>query len=189
MATDDLPRLAALAPALPAASDGLLIADCTEIARFGLRGKGSYAWLKSRGVAVPDRINVAAVDADGMLVLRLGQSDIAISGNGEGVDAIAAAWRTAEGTRGHDGYRRDSWAHLAVSGRDATALMAELTDIDLRDTSMPRYAIAQTRLLHVDTIIVRTDPAGIPGYELFFDLASRAFVLENLRHMAHSQPT
>lgn len=188
MASDDLPRLAALAPALPAASDGLLIADCTAVPRFGLRGKGSYDWLKSR-VAVPDRVNVAVVDANGMLVLRLGQNDIAISGNGEGVDAIATAWRAAEGLKGYDGYRRDTWAHLVVSGPDATALMAELTDIDLRDTRLPRYAIAQTRMLHVDTIIVRTDPAGIPGYELFFDLASRAFVLENLRHMAHSQPT
>lgn len=188
MATEHLPRLAALAPALPAVSEGLDIADCTEIARFGLRGKGSYDWLKSR-IAVPDRVNVAAVDPDGMLVLRLGQNDIAISGNGNGVDAISAAWRAADGARGHDGYRRDTWAHLMISGREATALMAELTDIDLRDKSMPRYAIAQTRLLHVDTIIVRTDPAGILGYELFFDLASRAFVLENLRHMVHSQPT
>lgn len=186
MAPENLPRLAALAPALPAASDGLHIADCSEIARFGLRGKGSHAWLKSR-IAVPDRVNVAAVDPDGMLVLRLGENDIAISGNG--VDAISAAWRAAEGARGHDGYRRDTWAHLVVSGRDATALMAELTDIDLRDKSMPRYAIAQTRLLHVDTVIVRTDPAAVPGYELFFDLASRAFVLENLRQMVHSQPT
>lgn len=188
MATEHLPRLAALAPALPAASDGLHIADCTAVARFGLRGKGSYDWLKSR-VGVPDRINIAALDPGGVLVLRLGQNDIAISGNCKGVDAISAAWSAAEGARGHDAYRRDSWAHLVVSGPTATALMAELTDIDLRDTSLPRYAIAQTRLLHLDTIIVRTDPAGIPGYELFFDLASRAFVLENLHHTAHSQPT
>lgn len=142
MATEHLPRLAALAPALPIASGNLLIADCTDVSRFGLRGKGSCEWLKSNGIAVPDRVNVAAIDADGMLVLHLGQNDIAISGNGRGpsgVDAISAAWRDAEGAKGYDGFRRDTWAHLVVSGSDAAGLMAELTDVDLRDKNRPRY--------------------------------------------------
>lgn len=184
MATESALRLKALAAALSGAHRDAVIVDCSDVARFGLRGKGSFEWLKSQGIAVPDRVNLASVDADGILVLRLGQNDIAISGDGQGVAATSAAWRIAEGVKGHDGFRRDTWAHLLISGPDATELMAELTEIDLRAQSLPRHAIAQTRLLHLDTIIVRTDPAGLPGYELFFDLASRAYVLESLHHLA-----
>ena len=101
-----------------------------------------------------------------------------------GVAATAEAWSKAEGRNGFDAYRRDSWAHIVVSGPAATELMPELTDVDLRDKSLPELTVAQTRLLHVDTIIVRTDLAGVPGYELFCDIASRAYVLEGIQHLA-----
>lgn len=187
MATEANPRLAALAPSIADGLEGAVIADCSEVSRFGLRGRGSFDWLTSHGAAVPERPNLATVDADGMLVLRLGQNDIALSGNSAGptgVAATTAAWRAAEGRKGYDGFRGDSWAHLVISGPRAADLMAELTEVDLREESLPRNAIAQTRVLHVDTIIVRTDPAGVPGYELFFDLASRPYVLESLHHLA-----
>lgn len=187
MATEGNPRLAALGPALADGLEGPAIADCSDVSRFGLRGRGSYDWLTAHGIAVPDRINLAAVDREGMLVLRLGQNDIAMSGNGSGAGGIAAtvaAWNAAGGRKGYDGFRRDSWAHLVVSGAGAPDLMAELTDVDLREECLPRHAIAQTRVLNVDTIVARTDPAGFPGYELFFDLASRAYMVENLHHLA-----
>lgn len=186
MASEGNSRLAAFAPVSPDAFKGPVIIDCTSVSRFGLRGAASYEWFTAHGLAVPE-INRAVVDASGMVMFRLGRNDIAISGNGDGpmsVSAIAAAWSKAEGRKGYDAFRRDSWAHIVVSGPGATDLMAELTDVDLRDKSLPADAVAQTRLLHVDTIIVRTDAAGVPGYELFFDIASRAYVLEGIQHMA-----
>ena len=188
MATEGTSRLAALAPASPEAFKGPVIIDCTSVSRFGLRGTGSYDWLSVHGFPVPE-INHAVVNASGMLMFRLGRNDIAISGNSEGplgVAATAEAWSKAEGRNGFDAYRRDSWAHIVVSGPAATELMAELTDVDLRDKSLPALTVAQTRLLHVDTIIVRTDLAGVPGYELFCDIASRAYVLEGIQHLARS---
>jgi sarcosine oxidase, subunit gamma len=187
MAYQGTPRLAALAPVLASLPRGPVVVDCSNVSRFGLRGKGSYEWLQSHGVSVSNRINMATVAADGMLTLRLGQNDIAISGNSDGSAGVAStesAWRKAEGRNGYDGFRRDTWAHLLISGQKAADLMAELTDVDLREQSLPVCAIAQTRVLHVDTIIARTDPAGVPGYELFFDLASRSFMLESLHHLA-----
>lgn len=186
MAIQGTPRLAALAPVLASRPDQLVVVDCSGTSRFGLRGKGSFEWFMSQGVSVSGRINVATVDAGGMLTLRLGQNEIAISGNSQGATGVAsieAAWRMASGRNGYDGFRHDTWAHLLISGPDATEFMTELTDVDLREKSLPVHAIAQTRVLHVDTIIARTDPAGMPGYELFFDLASRAFMLESLHHL------
>lgn len=187
MATEGNTRLAALQPAVPDGLGGSMIVDCSEISRFGLRGRGSCDWLTAHGIAVPDRANLATLNREGMLVLRLGQNDIAMSGNSGGpggIDATVAAWNAAVGRKGYDGFRRDSWAHVVITGIDAPQLMAELTDVDLREESLPPHAIAQTRVLNVDTIIARTDPAGVPGYELFFDLASRAYVFENLHHLA-----
>lgn len=186
MASEGNSRLAAFAPASPEAFKGPVIIDCTGVSRFGLRGAGSHDWYTAHGFAVPE-INRAVIDASGMILFRLGRNDIAISGNSEGPTSVAttaAAWNKAEGRKGYDAYRRDGWAHIVVSGPAATDLMAELTDVDLRDKSLPVAAVAQTRLLHVDTIIVRTDVAGVPGYELFFDIASRAYILEGIQHIA-----
>jgi sarcosine oxidase subunit gamma len=187
MATEGTPRLAAFAPASSDAFKGQVIIDCTSVSRFGLRGTGAYEWLSSRGLPVPE-VNRAVVDAAGMLMLRLGRNDIAISGNSEGAMSVAVtaqAWQNADGRKGYDGFRRDGWAHIVISGPMANELMAELTEVDLRDRSLPVNAVAQTRVMHLDTIIVRTDLAGVPGYELFFDIASRPYILEGLHHIAH----
>lgn len=157
------------------------IVDCTALPRFGLRGRGSCLWLKSQGFAVPDALNRAAVARDGTLMLRLGQDEALIAGAGNTtVTDTEARWAAATGARGYDAFRRDGWAHLVIIGPGTSELMSEITEIDLRPSSMPVDQIAQTRALHLDAVIVRTDRFSGDAYEIFFDIASRDYAIHAL---------
>ena len=178
-------RLAALG--LSPAKGQPFVADCTGTARFGLRAKGSADWFEQGAGQILPPVNRFSRGEDGLICLRLGLNDITLSGPADRVAAAEAAWaaRVAAGERcGVNGYRQDTWAHLVISGPEADILMAQLTEIDLRDTALPVGAIAQTRMLHVDTVILRSDFGATAGYELFFDIATKPFVLESLQHLA-----
>ena len=160
------------------------VIDCTVLPRFGVRGRGSCLWLETQGFPVPDAVNVAKITDNGILVLRLGQDEAMISCSGAGksiVNEIETRWAAATGAKGYDAFRRDGWAHLAIAGAGARELMSEITEIDLRPSSMPVGRISQSRALHMDAVIVRTDRFGEGGYELFFDIASRSYAMEALR--------
>lgn len=163
------------------------VADCTGTARFGLRAKGSANWFEQGTGQILPPVNRFSRSQDGLICLRLGMNDITLSGPADRVAAAEAAWtaHVATGERcGVNGYRQDTWAHLAISGPAADSLMAQLTEIDLREAALPVGAIAQTRMLHVDTVILRSDFGAMAGYELFFDIATKPFVLESLQHLA-----
>ena len=159
------------------------IVDCTAPPRFGVRGRGGCRWLRSEGFPVP-AVNAADIMDDGTLVLRIGEEDTMIGGAaGESrvVSGAEARWAVAETPRGYDAFRRDGWAHLAIAGSGASELMAQITETDLRPSSLPAGRISQTRALHMDAVIVRTDRFGEGGYELFFDIASRVYAIGALR--------
>lgn len=180
-------RLAALG--LSPAKGAPFIADCTLSPRFGLRAKGSADWFEGVAKRSLPAINRFTTDESGLTCLRLGMNDIILSGPAALVAATEAAWEAsaAEANQrcGVNGYRQNTWAHLVISGPEARELMAELTEVDLRDSALPHGGIAQTRLLHVDTVILRSDLDDVPGYEIFFDIATKAFVLESLHHHAN----
>lgn len=179
-------RLKALG--LTSANGAAFIADCTLSPRFGLRAKGSADWFERVAGQILPEINRFTTDETGLTCLRLGVNDIILSGPAAAVAKVETAWEasTAEASQrcGVNGYRQNTWAHLVISGPEAKRLMAQLTEIDLRDSALPVGAIAQTRLLHVDTVILRADLDGVPGYEIFFDIATKSFVLESLHHHA-----
>lgn len=163
-----------------------LIVDCTAVARFGLRGRGSCEWLLADGVGLPETVNRASIDANGILALRLGTNEAMLSGDadeGASLSAMQRRWAQAEGRKGYDGFRQDAWAHVMISGGQACDFMAEMCAVDFRDGAMPVGHIAQTRALHLDVVIVRSDRFGVSGYELFFDIASKAYVIDALAHI------
>lgn len=167
--------------------DSAVIVDCTSLPRFGLRGPGSCEWLLAQGFAIPETVNRATLDDTGNLALRLGRNEAVISGFASGPSSVKGcetAWSGAADRQGYNGFRQDSWTHLLISGPRAADLMAEITETDLRIDAMPAGIISQTRALKIDAIIVRTDRLGTFGYELFFDIASRAYVCETLRGLA-----
>ncbi|MCX8995930.1 hypothetical protein NOF55_02315 [Rhizobiaceae bacterium BDR2-2] len=175
-----------LPPSVSARQDSLIV-DCTTVPRFGLRGPGGCEWLVSQGFDVPETVNRATLDENGVLALRLGRNEAVISGlqwGGHPLCEIGRRWSAAQGPKGYDGFRHDGWGHILVSGPEAPAFMTEIAEIDFRPAHMTTGCIAQTRALHLDVIIVRTDRFGTFGYELFLDIASMTYAVEVMTRLA-----
>jgi len=161
------------------------VIDCTTVPRFGLRGRGSCQWLQAAGLGIPEAVNRAVLEDNGDLLLRLGQNEAMVSGfASQSALDMQDRWNKGVAPKGYDAFRRDSWAHILVTGPEAPALMAEVTEIDLRTASMPVGLIAQTRALQLDAVLVRTDRLKVFGYEIFFDISMLKYFLGVLRETA-----
>lgn len=148
------------------------LADFTAHPRFGIKGPGSAAWLQAVLGPLPE-VNRTAVHGDARLV-RLGGEDFLLTGAGS--VALAEAWRAAAPPRGYWSWREEGWAWLQLGGPDAAAVMARLCAIDLRDERFPAGALAQTRVAHLEAIVVPTDGR----FDLFFDVASTGFMVRSI---------
>jgi aminomethyltransferase len=60
----------------------------------------------------------------------------------------------------------DEYAQLAIQGRNAPAVVSQLTDLDL--DGIPYYRFREGQAAGVDAIVARTGYTGEDGFELFF---------------------
>ncbi|ODT84085.1 MAG: hypothetical protein ABS76_00835 [Pelagibacterium sp. SCN 64-44] len=174
--------------AAPEAGDNVIL-DCIRSGRFGLRGAGTLDWLAAQDLPLPEDVNTALTLADGTTLLRLGQQEMMMTdpiGAGEGrAHALRQAWRDSTlPAKGYDAYRDEGWAWFVISGPFAPQMMARISMTDLRPKSLGVGGIAQTRALHQDAVVTRSDRFGAVSYDIFFDIASAAFALEVLSETA-----
>ncbi|MFO1147461.1 MAG: hypothetical protein U1E62_03715 [Alsobacter sp.] len=152
------------------------LVDLTATPRFGLKGPGSAAWLAVQGLVLPDVNRVA--DLPRARLLRLGGEDFLVAG--EGCEALAGLWHAAEGPKGYWSWREEGWAWMRLAGPLAGEAMARLCAVDLRDGKAAADAVVQTRVAQLDAVVVRDGRA----FDLFFDIASTAFLVRAVRHAA-----
>ncbi|MCX7303722.1 MAG: hypothetical protein NTV73_05195 [Hyphomicrobiales bacterium] len=147
------------------------LADLTACPRFGLKGGGSAAWLKSRGISLPDINRIGAYR--GMRLLRLGNEDILLlaEGGGEALAGLREAWVRDSGAKGYSSWREEGWAWLRLSGLRAPQAMQRLCALDLRADKFGVEDIAQTRVAQVEAVLVRA-PAG---FDVLFDVTASAY--------------
>jgi heterotetrameric sarcosine oxidase gamma subunit len=108
--------------------------------------------------------------------------------------AATEAWLTA-GPGAHDnllsatgGLLKDgsvfdltsSFSGVRMVGPQAARVVASLTDLDLRQASMPDGGCAQTTLAEVYGLIVRADIGELPSYSLYFGREYGIYVWESL---------
>jgi sarcosine oxidase subunit gamma len=163
---------------------GLVIEDRTPWPRWGLKGPGSADWLAAAGLALPE-VNRWAV-ADGVRILRLGRNDVTLTADAAAAEALAgirARWEDAAAPKGYPSWREEGWAWLALRGPGLAAALAHLTAVDLRPSRFAAGAIAQTRLAHLDAVLLLTEN----GAELFFDIAATASVVREIARVAEGQ--
>lgn len=155
------------------------LADLTQCPRFGVKGTGAAAWLAVQGLPVPPVNRIAA--AGGLRVLRLGGEDFLLTAEVDpgALATVVAAWRTSAGPKGYQSWREEGWAWLRLAGPDRDGALAALCALDLRPAAFPADAIAQTRVAHLDAVLVHS--ADGAGYELFFDIASAAYMVRAIR--------
>lgn len=161
-------------PVLSARTD-LQITDLTPLPRFGLKGPGAAEWFGAQGFDLPP-LNQSARQ-NGMTLLRLGPRDImalADPGAPEPTTVLVSRWRAAP--QGHSSWRDEAWAWLRLTGPAAADILSRLTAFDIRDTAFEADRIAQTRVAHMDMVMLHNDA----GFDLMFDIASTAQVLHDI---------
>ena len=144
------------------------LTDLTPVARFGVKGAGSAAWLAANGVALPPVNRLC--EHDGLRILRLGTEDFVLLGEAaeHRLAAWVARWEGSAGARGYRSWREEGWAWLRVTGAGAGDVLARLCAIDLRPAHFASDAIAQTRVAGIEATLFRAQ--AVPGIELLFDV-------------------
>lgn len=146
-------------------SGAVTLRDFSQTPRFGLKGRGSVAFLQSQGYAVPE-INEIAND-----VLRLGSEEIVVL---NAADDLYTRWEAASAPKGYYSWREETWAMMHLTGPYLIDLMSKICPIDLSDSAFTVGQIAQTRVGYVEAIIWRNDRDGM-GFDILFDIAATAF--------------
>jgi heterotetrameric sarcosine oxidase gamma subunit len=167
-----------------AARAGVGMAEQGHVTKLRIQGPGVPAALDRLG-ASPDigrvgdakiRVNKNGVELE---VARLAQAEawITAASNGgaaltDAIEALAGDAATFDLTSSLSGVR--------LLGPSAEMVVASLTDLDLRLSSMPDRSCAQTTIAEVYGLIVRADIGDLPSYRLFFGREYGMYVWESL---------
>jgi heterotetrameric sarcosine oxidase gamma subunit len=165
--------------------------------RVGMAEQGHVTKLRLQGPGVPAALEkLGAVPAIGAVT----GTTVDARRKGEGVEvqiarlAATEAWLTT-GAGDHDrvlsateGLLQDgsvfdltsSFSGVQLVGPHSANVVASLTDLDLRPTSMPDGACAQTTLAEVYGLIVRADMGELLSYTLYFGREYGMYVWKSL---------
>lgn len=157
---------------VPAARE-LGLCDLSTLPRWGATGRGATAWLTDAGFDVPATANRAARQANGDVLARLSNDEYLLLST----SLLIAAEPPAGMPDVHDNAagpvyelpRQDSHAWFAVTGRKASAALATICGVDMRDVSFVDGAVAQTSIARVSAVVLRSDLGDSP---CFFVLVS-----------------
>lgn len=155
--------------------------DLSALPRFGLRGPGTSAWLTEQGCPLPPTIHQTA-EADGMTVVRLGAEEVVLlpdpATGSPRLSQLRQGWAAATGPKGYDAWREESWCWLSLTGPGVAEALPLLTAIDTRPDVFGPGAVAQTRAMHMDAVLIRHDRGGQPGLDMLFDMASSDYAAD-----------
>lgn len=152
-------------------SGAVMLTDLTGGFRFGLKGGGSAGWLASQGVPLPAVNRLGSWR--GTRVLRLGNEDILLLAEGpdSALAELASTWHGATAPKGYSSWREEGWAWMRVSGPQAPRAMERLCALDLRADKFSAEDIAQTRVGHIEAVMVRSQA----GFDVLFDVTASAY--------------
>ena len=77
------------------------------------------------------------------------------------------------------------YSAILLAGPNARAVLQKLTTLNVREAAMPDGAARQTRLAHVNAMILRTDHAGLPGFLILNTRDVAEHVWDALLHSGH----
>ncbi|MGH6954185.1 MAG: sarcosine oxidase [Alphaproteobacteria bacterium] len=162
------------------AARALALADLSPLPRSGFKGAGALAWLGQQGVRGLAADNMADLQDDGGLALRLAPTETLLLGDLHGRDSLLArlerAWSFEAAPGCYPAPRRESHFWFALAGAAAAAMFAKLCGVDLRPGSFANHRIAQTSIARMSSIVVRRDLGATLGYFLLGDSASAEFM-------------
>ncbi len=156
------------------------LADLTPLPRTGFKGREAIRWLRSQGLEIGQRSNQTYLQSNGMLVVRIADSEIMILNSLSSRDNQLANLEK-EHARGHSAGcysvpRFDTSAWLMVTGQCASEMFAKICGVDLRAGKFPPEAIAQTSIARTNGIVIRNGLGEVPAFHLLFDSASADYM-------------
>ncbi len=77
------------------------------------------------------------------------------------------------------------YSAILLAGPNARAVLQKLTTLNVRESALPDGAARQTRLAHVNAMILRTDHAGLPGFLILNTRDLAEHVWDALLHSGH----
>ncbi len=157
----------------------LALADLSPLPRLGIKGRETIAALAKRGVALEPTPNRAFPLPEGGLALVLSPGEVVLlsnlRGDGDKLAELEKSFTLDTGERAYPVPRRDSHAWFAVTGTAAPAMLAKLCAVDLRAEKFPEFAVAQTSVAKLTTIVVRADIQSALAFHLLADSASAIY--------------
>jgi sarcosine oxidase, subunit gamma len=162
----------------------LKLIDMSLRPRWGLKGRGTLAYLEAAGAVLPSADNRAERQHDGSLLARLSPGEALILAslqNGGSTLAESIQCLPAEGLAGcYPVPRQDSHCWFIVAGPDAPPMFAKLCAVDLAPDCFVDASIAQTSLAKLPAIIIRHDFAASIAFSVLADSASAEYLWDCL---------
>jgi len=151
---------------------GKIVVDGPDAAAFlNLMYYNELANLKPGRLRYVLLLRESGIVYDDGVVSRIGPERYQLSPSSShtaGVLSALEAWRQTEYPSMRVAFHdvTGAWATLAVSGPDSRAMLASLTDIDLRPEALPHMAFAEGHILGVAARIARVSFTGERNYEV-----------------------
>ena len=81
--------------------------------------------------------------------------------------------------------RQDGLTHLRLSGPRAASVVSKLGAFDLRESVFPDLRCTSGPMAGIQTLLVRLDQYGLPGYEILFSSEYGAYLWEAIMEAGH----
>lgn len=152
------------------------LTDLNGLPRLGFKGADTVAWLTRQGLELPEQANTALFN-NGLVVARLSLTEFFLAALSDAaadtLTLLRGAWSLDLAERTYLLERADSHACVALTGPQASDMLAKVCAIDLRAHKFGRLSVAQTSVARSNAIVVRIDThAAEPQFLIFSDLSS-----------------
>jgi sarcosine oxidase subunit gamma len=158
------------------------IVDLSFLARCGLKGPDSVAWLASQGIVAP-AVNCWAPLPDGGLVARLGKTEFLVEDASGGTLVARLAAVLAPAPAGvYPVLRQD--AAFALTGSALDALLQQTCSVNFKTLDRETRQLALTSMVGVAVVITPHEMAGQACYRLWCDGTYGAYLWQTLHGIA-----
>ncbi len=156
------------------------LADLSTLVRTGFKGPNTAAYLEKHIRRLPVLPNSTEIQPDGSVVACLSPTEYLILGsiNAAFPDALrnnSTHWRGV-----HQLPRRDSHSWFALTGVEASSVLAKLCGVDMRTKNFADGRIAQTSLAHINAMIIRHDLSITPCFYVLSDTSFAEYLWDVL---------
>ncbi|BFM49712.1 sarcosine oxidase subunit gamma [Marinomonas sp. THO17] len=159
----------------PSITSRIKIEDYTQVSRIGFRGPDVEAFLASENLPVPTQPNLSLLDASGIRVVRLSNTEFWLldetQQNAQRIMDMEVSALKGEGI--YRLYCQHSHAMFVCVGEDCESMFAKICGVDLSRHAFLVNQLAQTSVARVNAIVINAASESQSGrFLVLSDIAS-----------------